>query len=212
MLPLPLCLFSLTGKRRNLVFVSRRESDRQKIAVSTTYDHTLHKRAEIAWADHVWIIMLMLMLCDNKHLAFSCNVFYFFILLNFFGGGILTNATLLNSRFSLCYTKPKWATVAEWWHMCMKHGPHSILQGQIIIAKDEWEEFPEVTATPWPEAFSAWLTYLLLFMLYTVYSLYIMTFTTAITQNTIMQHQCTMSLIFCTCTNGMINKTAIFKS
>lgn len=47
MLPLPLCLFSLTGKQSNLVFGSRWESDYQKIAASRTYDHTLHKRAQI---------------------------------------------------------------------------------------------------------------------------------------------------------------------
>lgn len=144
----------------------------------TTHSTKEHNSHEM---DHVWIMMLMF--CDNKSLASTTNIFYFFTLLNFFGCRILTNATLFNSRFSLHYTKHKWATVAEWWHMCMKLGPHSILQGQIIIAKDEWEEFPEVPVTPWPEAFSAWLTYLRLLTLYTVYSLYIMTFTTAITSS-----------------------------
>lgn len=144
----------------------------------TTHSTKAHKSHEM---DHVWIIMLMFY--DNKHLASSYNIFYFFILLNFFGCRTLTNATHFNSRFSLRYTKSKWATVAEWWLMCMKHGPHSILQGQIIIAKDEREEFPEVPVTLWPEAFSAWLTSLLLLMLYTVYSLYIMAFTTAITSS-----------------------------
>lgn len=49
MLPLPFCLFSLTGKRSNLVFGSRWESDYQKIVAPTTYDHTLHKRAQFTW-------------------------------------------------------------------------------------------------------------------------------------------------------------------
>lgn len=60
MLPLPLCLFSLTGKRSNLVLGLRWESDYQKIAALTTYDDTLHKRAQIT--------------CDGPRLSYNANV------------------------------------------------------------------------------------------------------------------------------------------
>lgn len=47
MLLLSLCLFSLTVKWSNLLFVTRWESDYQKIAALTTYNHTLHKRTQL---------------------------------------------------------------------------------------------------------------------------------------------------------------------
>lgn len=48
----------------------------------------------------------------------------------------------------------------------VKHGPCSVLQEQMIKAKDE---FPDMSETAWPEDFTTWLTYLLLLVHFSLY-------------------------------------------
>lgn len=40
-----------------------------------------------------------------------------------------------------------------------KRGPRSVLWGQIIIAKTNETNWPDVSVAVWPEAFATWLTY-----------------------------------------------------